>query len=177
MNRKNLQQTFPTIIQNRKRLRKPFPLSFKCIAYKTELYLKQLQTSSTKFIVVFGIIKKSLNRKNSQQTFPSIIQNWERLRKLFPVSFKCIVSKIVSYLRKIQTSSTKSVVLFWHYQKSLNLKNSQQTYPTIVRIGKDSENPSQFLSNVLYGKLTHILKDYRYQGPNLLYFFGIIKNH
>ena len=116
---------FATIIQNWKRLRKLFPVSFKFIIWKIDSFLRQLQTSSTKSIVLFRHYQKSLNRKNSQQTFPTLIQNWNRLRKLFSVSFKCIVWKIYSYLRQLHTSSHKSFVLFQHYQKSLNRKNSQ----------------------------------------------------
>ena len=98
-----------------------------------DLYLRKLQKSSTKTIALFQHYQKSLNRKNSQKTFPTTFQNWKRLRKLFRLSFKYIICKIDSYLRKLQTSSTKSFVLFRHYQKSLNRKNSQQTFPTIIQ--------------------------------------------
>ena len=119
LNHENLQQTFPTIIQNWKRLRKLFTVSFKCIIWKIDSYLRQL-------IVLFQHCQKSLNRENSQQTFPTVNQNWKRLRKLFTVSFKCIVWKIDSYLRQL-------IILFLHYQKSLNCENLQQAFPTIIQ--------------------------------------------
>ena len=39
------------------------------------------------------------------------ISELEKLRKVFPVSFKLILWKIDSYLRKLQMSSTKSFLL------------------------------------------------------------------
>ena len=91
--------------------RKRFPVSSKSIAWKIESYLRKLQTQSNKSILLFQHYQKSLNCENSQKSFPTTIQNWKILRKLFPVSFKCIVWKIDSYLRKLQTSSTKSIIL------------------------------------------------------------------
>ena len=67
---------------------KLFPVSFKLILKKVDSYLRQVQTSDIKSIVLFDIIKNHLTEKTSNIRFPIINQHWKRLEKLFPVTFQ-----------------------------------------------------------------------------------------
>ena len=104
---------------------KTLPNFFQMYCIENWLIFKTTTDIKRQIYCTFWHYQKSLNRKNSRQTFPTPIQNWKRL---FSVSFKCIVWKIDLYLRQLQTLSSKSIVLFRHYQKHWTVKTRDRQF-------------------------------------------------
>ena len=114
------QQTFPIIIQNWKRLRKHFPVYFKYIVWKIDSYLRKLQTSSNKSIVLFQQKSKITEPKKLATGISHYNSELEKTQKTLPTSFKCIVWKVDSYLKKNIDIKQKIYYTFSHYKKSLS---------------------------------------------------------